>query len=109
MADKRATLTLRFGDQEVRYEAEREAVEAQLEQVLGRLLRDAPADVQVGLTDVTGAEAGHEHCARLVESLVEPVSVAAGVRDEQAEPAAGEPEQAARAEDSAGETGIPRK
>ncbi len=58
MAEKRATLTLKLGDKEVRYEAEREAVEAQLEHVLGRLLRDAPADVQVGLTGVAGAAQG---------------------------------------------------
>ena len=49
MADKRATLTLRFGDNEVLYEAEREAVEAQLEHVLDRLLPAAGTKVRVGL------------------------------------------------------------
>ncbi len=50
MAYKRATLTLKLGDREVRYEADREAVEAKLDHVLDRLLRDAPAGVQVGFT-----------------------------------------------------------
>ncbi len=49
MANKRATLTLRFGDNEVLYEAEREAVEAQLEHVLDRLLPGAGTEVRVGL------------------------------------------------------------
>ena len=53
MADKKATLTLKLGDHEIRYEAEREAVEAQLEHVLGRLLRDAPAGVQAGVKTET--------------------------------------------------------
>lgn len=56
MAEEKATLTLKLGDHEVRYEAEREAVEAQLQHVLGQLLRHAPADVQVGLTGASGAE-----------------------------------------------------
>lgn len=63
MADQRATLTLKLGGNEIRYEAEREAVEAKLDHVLDRLLGDvgahgcAPAagDVQVGLTDVRPA------------------------------------------------------
>ncbi len=49
MADQRATLILKAGGKEVRYEAEREAVEAQLEQIVGRLFPEQPADVQVGL------------------------------------------------------------
>ncbi len=42
MADDKATLILKLGDNEIRYEAAREAVEAQLENVLGRLLQEAP-------------------------------------------------------------------
>lgn len=52
MADKRATLILKAGDKEVRYEAEREAVEAQLEQIVGLIFREEPADVRVGLAGV---------------------------------------------------------
>lgn len=48
MADQQATLKL--GDHEVRYEAEREAVEAQLELLVGRLLENATSDFQVGIT-----------------------------------------------------------
>ncbi len=55
MVDQRATLILRAGDKEVRYEAEREAVEAQLQQIVGRLFSEEPAGVQVGL-----AEAGSD-------------------------------------------------
>ncbi len=36
MADQRATLTLKLGGNEIRYEAEREAVEAKLDHVLDR-------------------------------------------------------------------------
>ncbi|MEM7354021.1 MAG: hypothetical protein AAF657_24680 [Acidobacteriota bacterium] len=50
MAVKRAILTFKSGDTEVRYEAEREAVEAQLEHIVDRVLRDAPAGVEVGIT-----------------------------------------------------------
>ena len=57
MADRRATLTLKLGDREVRYEAEREAVEAQLEHMVGRLLGDAPAGVELGLAGVDSAGA----------------------------------------------------
>ncbi len=42
MADDKATLILKLGDNEICYEAAREAVEAQLENVLGRLLQEAP-------------------------------------------------------------------
>ena len=63
MADKRATLTLKFGDQEVRYEAEREAVEAQLKHILDRFLPDAAAEVQVGLTDARPKSAQHRPAA----------------------------------------------
>ncbi len=41
---------VKAGDKEVRYEADREAVEAQLEQIVGLIFREEPADVQVGLT-----------------------------------------------------------
>ncbi len=56
---RRAKLTFKSGDTEVRYEADREAVEAQLGQILDRLLQDAPAGVQVGLTDARAEAAGH--------------------------------------------------
>ena len=51
MAGRRATLTLKLGDKEVRYEADREAVEAQLAHVLGRLLDGPTADVEVALAE----------------------------------------------------------
>ena len=57
MADPRAALTLRLGDKEICYEAEREAVEAQLERILGRLLSGAPGDVAVGLSGTEPAAA----------------------------------------------------
>ncbi len=41
MADQRATLIIKLGDSEIRYEAERQAVEAQLEQLVAPLLRNA--------------------------------------------------------------------
>ncbi len=50
MTDKRATLILKAGDKEVRYEAEREAVEAQLEQIVSRFFSADPAGVRVELT-----------------------------------------------------------
>ncbi len=59
MADKSATLTLKLGDREVRYEAEREAVEAQLEQIVGLLLKEAPAGrTRRGAAGIPGASAG---------------------------------------------------
>ncbi len=59
MADQRATLILRAGDKEVRYEAEREAVEAQLHQIVGRLFSEESAGVQVGLAE-SGSDAPEE-------------------------------------------------
>ncbi len=63
MADKRATLTLKAGDREVRYEAEREAVEAQLEQIVGLLFQETPADVRVELSGVGPDASEHSRAA----------------------------------------------
>ena len=47
MASDRATLTLKSGDKEVRYEAERQAVEAQLERIVDQILGGGPADARM--------------------------------------------------------------
>ncbi len=54
MADQRATLIIKLGDNEIRYEAEREAVEAQLEQIVAPLLRSAlhsPVSAEIQAAD----------------------------------------------------------
>ncbi len=58
MADQRATLIIKLGDSEIRYEAEREAVEAQLEQLVAPLLRSAlqsplSAEIQAAYSPAT--------------------------------------------------------
>ena len=57
MADQRATLTLKLGGNEIRYEAERGAVEAKLDHVLDRLLQAAGDPVQVGIAGTPSVSA----------------------------------------------------